>query len=88
VTRPEAYSLVLTEGVHIVAPRDADAICRAIEQGEKIVEVDVQLYPGSDSIRRTKIVTAHVIALSEMHAPQRTIVAEAGPKVTALWERR
>jgi hypothetical protein len=88
VTEPEAYTLILTEGVHIVSTRDAEIICRAIEGGEKIVEVDVQLFAGSDSVRRTRVVTAHVIALSQVDRPQRTVVADAGAKVTPLWDRR
>ena len=79
--------MILTEGVHIIDSSGADAICRAIENGEKIVEVSVQLYAGSDSVRRTKIVTAHVIALSEISCPQRVAIAEA-PKVIPIWERR
>jgi len=71
-----------------VSSEDADTICRAIENGDKIVEVDMQLYAGSDAVRRTRIVSAHVIALSETTAPQRAAVADAGPKVTALWNRR
>lgn len=67
---------------------DAAAICKAIEAGQKLVTVSLELYPGSDERRPTTIVTAHVVALSEVEKPQRDIVAEAGDKVRGLWEYR
>lgn len=71
-----------------VRAEGAAAIRAAIVNGDKLVTVGAEPWPGADELVQTSYIVAHIVALVEMPKPQREIVDEAGPKVTALWERR
>jgi hypothetical protein len=79
-----AYTLILTQGVHVVRGDVADAIRAAIDNGERTVEVDVDLFGGPNSSRRTLIVTAHVVALVEAKLPTRETAAASGGKIRLI----
>jgi len=57
------YSLILTRSTHTVTAETAAAIRRALEAGQRTVEVDIPLF--ADQMRRTLISTAHVVAIAE-----------------------
>lgn len=67
---------------------DAEAICKAIEDGSKLVQVRFEESPGSNVVQRTTLVTAHVISLYEVPQTQRELLEAAGPKVSAIGRRR
>lgn len=61
---------------------DAQAICNAIQAGERLVQVGVELFPGSDAVHPTTLVTAHVVALAEVQSESDE--APDGPNVHRL----
>lgn len=83
-----SYTVVLTKGAHTVGADDANAILAAIQSGEKLVNVALEMYPGSNEVRPTTLVTAHVIAVSEVETPQRELIDAAGPRVRSLMDYR
>jgi hypothetical protein len=84
-----SYVVQLTKPTMTMVRADgAAAIRQALLAGKKIVSVDVELFPGAEERSRVSIVLAHVVAITEIPKPLREIVADAGPKVTALWGRR
>lgn len=80
-----SYTVVLTKGAHTVRASDARAICEAIEAGRRLITVGVELFPGSDAVHETTLVTAHVIALAEIEPPSD---GKGNGKVSTMWERR
>jgi len=80
----EAYTLVLTQGVHVVRNDVARAILTAIEAGSRTVDVDIDLFGGPNSSRRTTIVTAHVVALIEAKPNTRDVISASNGKVQSI----
>ncbi|MDB5095029.1 MAG: hypothetical protein JWO85_3130 [Candidatus Eremiobacteraeota bacterium] len=80
----DLYTLILTQGVHVVRSEVAQAIRIAIESGERLVDVDIDLFGGPNSSRRTSIVTAHVVALVEAKQSTHDVVAASGGKVRTI----
>jgi hypothetical protein len=77
------YTLILTQGIHTVRPDVAATIRAALVAQEPLVEIDMDLFGGVDSSRRTTLATAHVVALAEAKAP-RTSSEEQRGKVRRL----
>ena len=80
----EAYTLVLTQGIHVVRPDVATLIREAIDEGKRTIDIDIDIFGGLNSSRRTTVAVAHVVALVESKKPQREIVAESNGKVRAI----
>jgi hypothetical protein len=79
-----SYSVVLTQGGHTVRAEDAERILQAIEDGQKLVGVHVELYPGAVQVRPATLVTAHVMTVSPIEAPSDEASARAGSRSTML----
>jgi hypothetical protein len=62
------YKLVLTRGVHAISAEAREAILDAILHREPFVHVQVDLF-GASPERRTTIITAHVVAITENPPP-------------------
>lgn len=60
-----SYTLILTKGLYTIRSSVAETIRAAIENGDKTVEVDIDLLSGPNSSRRTLLICQHVVALSE-----------------------
>ncbi len=82
---PEAYTLILTQGVHVVRPDVAAAIRAAVEAGDKVIDIDIDLFGGLDSSRRTTVVVAHVVALAEAKPSSRRIAETSDGKVRTIF---
>lgn len=80
----DAYTMILTQGVHVVRGDVARIIRDAINEGHRTVDIDVDLFGGPDSSRRTMIVTAHVVALVEAKQTTRSIAAASNGKVRLI----
>ena len=78
------FTLVLTQGVHVVRGDVAEIIRAAIDQGERLVDVDIDLFGGPGSSRRTTLATAHVVALVEAKQSTRAIAAASNGKVRTI----
>jgi hypothetical protein len=60
-----AYTLVLTNGAHSVSPETATKVRRAIENGDRLVDVQMEFFGDENARGMTAIVTAHVMAIAE-----------------------
>lgn len=60
----EPHTLILTRGAHSIGQAAAIEVRRALDAGEKTVEIDMELFSGRDATRRTSIVLAHVMGIA------------------------
>jgi hypothetical protein len=56
-----SYSLILSKGTHLVDETTRRRVLRAIEMGERVVEIPVDRYHDGTTTTAT-VVTAHVVA--------------------------
>ena len=61
----EQYTLVLTKGVHVISRTDAEEIIQAVHDDRPTVEVYLDLFGGYEALRKTTLVTRHVVAVTE-----------------------
>jgi hypothetical protein len=86
-----SYSIGMTKPIaKWVRAGGVAAIRQAIIDGQKLVTVMTEIYPGAraEDVWPATFVVANIMMLTEERKPLREIVDEAGPKVTALWDRR
>lgn len=63
---PTEFTLVLTKGAHTVSASTASAICAAIENGEKLISVELDQLDSPETARKTILALSHVIGLIEV----------------------
>ncbi len=59
----ESYTLVLTRGTHVVERRTGETILAALDAGERVVGVDLDILCDGFTRRGVRLATSHVIAL-------------------------
>jgi hypothetical protein len=64
----QTYTVVLSNATHLVSAENAEHIVSAIDDGERYVDVEIDLYGDTTSIRKVRLITAHVIMLMENDA--------------------
>ena len=70
------FTLVLTKGMHTISAAVAEQILAAMKEGNTVVDVELDLFGGGKSSRRTILATAHVVALT-MNPPEPTLTSGA-----------
>lgn len=79
------YSLILTRSSHVINRDAACEVRRALEAGERTVEIDLTLFQSE--VRRTVLNTAHIIAIAEDQSRSEPERVAGGANVRALRSR-
>ena len=81
------FTLILTRGTHVITCEAATTVARAIEDGQKLVTIELDPFAGVERGRQTTLVTAHIVALAETDLPERSEQALANDNVRSLRPR-
>ncbi len=80
----EAFTLILTKGVHLISHEAADAIRSAVERDDLTVEVELDPLGNAAKHRLTLIAVRHVVAITR----NESVDAQALPTNVALLRRQ
>jgi hypothetical protein len=84
-TDSPGFTLMLTKGTHLVSDDDAARIFEAIRSGEKLVELNLDLFGDTTFHRQTTVAVAHIVCLCKNITRHKDL---DDPKVTTLARRR
>jgi hypothetical protein len=71
------FTLILTKGVHLISTETALAICAAVEEDARTVEVVLDPFCDSNKSRMTMIAVRHVVAITRNSVHEQTRLTPA-----------